>query len=61
MRLHVHIRDVNVLRILDLSFRYDSANQKYKRVKRHVAHYQILWHRVTLRNECSAFEYLIQR
>ena len=51
----------NVLRILDFSFRCNSVNQKYKRFKRQGAHYEILWHRVTLRNECSAFEYLIQR
>jgi len=25
-------------------FRYDSVHQKYKRLKRYVAHYKILWH-----------------
>ena len=53
VKLLVQTRDVNVL-----IFRYDSVQQKYKRLKRYVAHYEILWHRVTLRNE---FEYLIQR
>ena len=52
-------RDVNVLIFLDFSFRYDSVHQKYKRLKRYVTHYEILWHRVTLRNEFSALEYLI--
>ena len=46
---------------LDFGFRYDSVHQKYKRLKRYVAHNEILWHRVTLRNEFSALEYLIQR
>ena len=55
------IRDVNVLIFLDFSFRYDSVHQKYKRLKRYVAHYEIFWHIVTLRNEFSALEYLIQR
>ena len=54
-------RDVNVLIFLDFSFRYDSVHQKYKRLKRYVAHYEILWHRVMLCNEFSALEYLIQR
>ena len=54
-------RDVNVLIFLDFSFRYDSVHQKYKRLKRYVTHYVILLHRVTLRNEFSALEYLIQR
>ena len=54
-------RDVNVLIFLNFSFRYDSVHQKYKRLKRYVAHYEILWHRVTLRYEFSALEYLIQR
>ena len=54
-------RDVNVLIFLNFSFRYDSVHQKYLRLKRYVAHYEILWHRVTLRNEFSALEYLIQR
>ena len=54
----VNSRDVNVLIFLDFSFR---VHQKYKRLKRYVAHNEILWHRVTLRNEFSAFEYLIQR
>ena len=57
----VKSRDVNVLIFLDFSFRYDSVHQKYKRLKRYVTHYEILWHRVTLRNEFSALEYLIQR
>ena len=57
----LNTRDVNVLIFLDFSFRYDSVHQKYKRLKRYVAHYKILWHRVTLRNEFSALEYLIQR
>ena len=51
-------RDVNVLIFLDFSFRYDSVHKKYKRLKRYVAHNDILWHRVTLRNEFSALEYL---
>ena len=55
------VRDVNVLIFLYFSFRYDSVNQKYKRLKRYVSHYEILWHSVTLRNEFSALEYLIQR
>ena len=59
--LVLHIIDVNVLIFLDFSFRYDSVHQKYKRLKRYVAHNEILWHRVTLRNEFSALEYLIQR
>ena len=54
-------RDVNVLIFIDFSFRYDSFHQKYKRLKHYVTHYEILWHRVTLRNEFSALEYLIQR
>ena len=54
-------KDVNVLIFLDYSFRYDSVHQKYKRLKRYVAYYEILWHRVTLRNEFSALEYLLQR
>jgi len=37
----VHGRDVNVLIFLDFSFRYDSVHQKYKRLKRYVAHYEI--------------------
>ena len=57
----VCFRDVNVLIFLDFSFRYDSVRQKYERLKRYVAHYAILWYRVTLRNEFSALEYLIQR
>ena len=57
----LHVRDVNVLIFLNFSFRYDSVHQKYKRLKRYVAHYEILWYRVTLRNEFSALEYLIQR
>ena len=57
----IFVRDVNVLIFLDFSFRYDSVHQKYKRLKRYVAHYKILWHRVTLRNEFSALEYHIQR
>ena len=57
----LHGGDVNVLIFLDFSFRYDSVHQKYKRLKRYVAHYEILWHRVTLRYELSALEYLIQR
>ena len=32
-----------------------------KRLKRYVAHYEILWHRVQLHNELSALEYLLQR
>ena len=56
----IDITDVNVLIFLDFSFRYDSVHQKYKRLKRYVAHYAILWHRVKLRNECSALQYLIQ-
>ena len=57
----IYIRDVNDVIFLNFSFRYDSVHQKYKRLKRYVAHYEILWHRVTLRNEFSALEYLIQR
>ena len=57
----LHGRDVNVSIFLDFSFRYGSVHQKYKRLKRYVAHYKILWHRVTLRYEFSALEYLIQR
>ena len=57
----LHTRDVNVLIFLNFSFRYDSVHQKNKRLKRYVAHYEILWHRVTLRYEFSALEYLIQR
>jgi len=40
----IDITDVNVLIFLDFSFRYDSVHQKYKRLKRYVAHYSILWH-----------------
>ena len=54
-------RDVNVLIFQDFSFRYDSVHQKFKRLKRYVAHYEMLWHGVTLRYEFSALEYLIQR
>ena len=55
-------RDVNVLIFLNFSFRYDSVHQKYKCLKRYVAHYEILCYRVTLRYEfSSALEYLIQR
>jgi len=35
----VRARDVNVLFFLDFSFRYDSVHQKYKRLKRYVAHF----------------------
>ena len=52
-------RDVNVLIFLDFRFRYDSVHQKYKRLKRYVAYYENLWHRVTLRNKFYALEYLI--
>ena len=44
---------------LDFSFSCYSVHQKYKCLKRYVAQYDILWHRVTLRNEFSALEYLI--
>ena len=54
-------RDVNVLIFLDFSFRYDCVHQKYKRLNCYDANYEILWHRVTLRNKFSALEYLIQR
>ena len=47
------IRDVNIFTFLDFSFRYYSLHQKYKRLKRYVAQYDILLHRVTLRNEFS--------
>ena len=57
----IYIRDVNDVIFLNFSFRYDSVHQKYKRLKRYVAHYEILWHRVTLRYEFSALEFLIQR
>jgi len=57
----LYSRDVNVLIFLNFSFRYDSVHQKYKRLKRYVAHHENLWHRVTLRNELSALECLIQR
>ena len=57
----IYIRDVNDVIFLNFSFRYDSVHQKYKRLKRYVAHYEILWHRVPLRYEFSALEYLIQR
>ena len=43
----VFTRDVTVLIFLDFSFCYDSVHQKYKRLKRYVAHYEILWLRVT--------------
>ena len=56
----IGIRDVNVLIFQDFSFRYDSVHQKYKRLKRYVAHYEILWYRVTLHYEFSTLEYLIQ-
>ena len=59
--MYLEIRDVNVLIILVFSLRYDSVHQKYKRLKRYVAYYENLWHRVTLRNKFSALEYLIQR
>ena len=36
-------------------------HQKYKRLKRYISHYEILWHSVPLRNKISALEYLIQR
>ena len=49
----LHGRDVNVLIFLNFSFRYDSVHQKYKRLKRYVAHHENLWHRVTLPNELS--------
>jgi len=54
-------RDVNILIFLDFSIPYDSVLQKYLRLKRYVAHYEILWYRVALRNEFFALEYLIQR
>ena len=41
------LTDVNVLLFYNLSFRYVSVHQKYKRLKRYVAHYEILWHRPT--------------
>ena len=48
LHITLQFRDVNVLIILDFSFRYDSVHQKYKRLKRYVAYYENVWHRVTL-------------
>ena len=53
-------RDVNVLIFLEFSFRYRSGDQKYKHLKHYVAHYEILWQIVTLCNEFSVLEHLIQ-
>ena len=52
-------RDV-VLIFLEFSFRYSSGDQKYKHLKHYVAHYEILWQIVTLCNEFSVLEHLIQ-